>query len=74
MLKVVQRGEESDGGTAGFRLFIDEIVRDGARKMLAVALHAEVAAYVEQFADQVDEDGRRLVVRNGYHQPRVASR
>jgi hypothetical protein len=71
MLKVVQRGEESDGGTAGFRSFIDEIVRDGARKMLAAALQAEVAAYVEQFADQVDEDGRRLVVRNGCHQPRT---
>jgi putative transposase len=40
---------------------IDEIVRDGARKMLAAALQAEVAAYVKQFADQVDEDGRRLV-------------
>jgi transposase-like protein len=38
--------------------------------MLAAALKAEVAAYVEQFADQLDEDGRRLVVRNGYHQPR----
>ena len=47
MLKVVQRGEESDGGTAGFRSFIDEIVRDGARKMLAAALQAEVAAYVD---------------------------
>jgi putative transposase len=46
MLKVVQRGEESDGGTAGFRSFIDEIVRDGGRKMLAAALQAEVAAYV----------------------------
>lgn len=71
MLKVVQGGEESDGGTAGFRSLIDEIVRDGARKMLAAALQAEVAAYVKQFADQVDEDGRRLVVRNGYHQPRM---
>jgi hypothetical protein len=71
MLKVVQGGEESDGGTAGVRSLIDEIVRDGARKMLAAALQAEVAAYVEQFADQVDEDGRRLVVRNGYHQPRT---
>ena len=47
MLKVVQGGEESDGGTAGFRSLIDEIVRDGARKMLAAALQAEVAAYVE---------------------------
>jgi hypothetical protein len=70
-LKVVQGGEESDGGTAGFRLLIDEIVRDGARKMLAAAVQAEVAAYVKQFADQVDEDGRRLAVRNGYHQPRM---
>jgi transposase-like protein len=46
---------------------LDEIVRDGARQMLAAALKAEVAAYVEQFADHLDEDGRRLVVRNGYH-------
>ena len=49
---------------------LDEIVRDGARQMLAAALQAEVAAYVEQFADQRDENGHRLVVRNGYHQPR----
>jgi transposase-like protein len=46
---------------------LDEIVRDGARQMLAAALRAEVGAYVEQFVDQVDEHGRRLVVRNGYH-------
>jgi transposase-like protein len=49
---------------------IDEIVREGARAMLAAALRAEVAAYVEAHAGEVDEDGRRLVVRNGYAQPR----
>ena len=49
---------------------LDEIVRDGARQMLEAALKAEVAAYIEQFADHVDDNGRRLVVRNGYHQPR----
>lgn len=38
--------------------------------MLAAALHAEVAAYIEQFADHLDENGRRLVVRNGYHTER----
>src|SRR6202043_994051 len=38
--------------------------------MLAAALKAEVAAYVAQFADQLDENGRRLVVRNGYHAER----
>jgi transposase-like protein len=49
---------------------IDEIVREGARRMLAEALQAEVDAYVGQFTDQRDEGGRRLVVRNGTHQPR----
>ena len=59
---------ESTGGAG--RSLLDEIVRDGARQMLAAALKAEVAAYVAQFADQLDEKGHRLVVRNGYHQAR----
>ncbi|MBX6169740.1 MAG: IS256 family transposase [Thermobispora bispora] len=49
---------------------IDQIVREGARRMLAAALQAEVDAYIAAFADQRDDDGRRLVVRNGYHAPR----
>jgi hypothetical protein len=49
---------------------IDEIVRDGARRMLDAALEAEVAAYIAAQADQIDERGRRLVVRNGHAQPR----
>src|SRR4029450_5992908 len=48
----------------------DEIVREGARRMLAAALEAEVAAYVGQFVDVRDENGRRLVVRNGRAEPR----
>ncbi len=49
---------------------LDELVREGARQMLAAALQAEVAAYIEAHADALDGDGHRLVVRNGYHQPR----
>ena len=49
---------------------IDEIVREGARRMLAEALQAEVDAYIAAFRDERDEQGRRLVVRNGSHQPR----
>jgi Transposase, Mutator family len=49
---------------------IDEIVREGARRMLAEALQAEVEAYIAQFNAERDERGRRLVVRNGSHQPR----
>src|SRR5829696_10264685 len=49
---------------------IDEIVREGARRMLAEALQAEVDAYIAAFHDERDEAGRRLVVRNGTHRPR----
>lgn len=49
---------------------LDEIARDGARRMLAAALQAEVEAYVSAFADERDEAGRRLVVRNGSHATR----
>jgi putative transposase len=73
MLKVIDGGAESNqaGAAAGVaRSPIDEIVREGARRMLAAALQAEVAAYIEQFADELDADGLRLVVRNGYHNER----
>ncbi|MFF9788987.1 IS256 family transposase [Streptomyces nigrescens] len=66
MLSVVN----GDGTTADGSSLIDEIVREGARRMLAAALEAEVNAYIAELADQRDEYGRRLVVRNGYHQPR----
>jgi transposase-like protein len=49
---------------------IDEIVREGGRRMLAEALQAEVDDYIARFAGERDENGRRLVVRNGSHQPR----
>jgi len=50
---------------------IDQIVREGARQVLAAALRAEVVAAVGQFADVRDESGRRLVVRNGTAEPRT---
>ena len=49
---------------------IDELVREGARRMLAEALQAEVDDYIARFAAERDEHGRRLVVRNGSHRPR----
>jgi len=49
---------------------IDELVREGARRMLAEALQAEVDDYIARFRDERDADGRRLVVRNGSRQPR----
>ena len=72
MLKVVQEENETNahapvavGGS-----LLDELVRDGARQMLATALQAEVAAYIDAHADALDEHGHRLVVRNGQHAER----
>jgi transposase-like protein len=52
------------------RSLLDEIVRDGARQMLAAALQAEVADYIARHAGEIDDNGHRLVVRNGYHAER----
>src|SRR5947207_14155083 len=49
---------------------LDEIVREGARRMLAAALEDEVAAYIAAYAGERDENGRRRVVRNGHARPR----
>jgi putative transposase len=47
------------------RVTLDDLAREGARRMIATALEAEVNDYVGRFADERDEDGKRLVVRNG---------
>ncbi len=50
---------------------LTEILREGAQKMLATAIEAEVGVYVEQHADQRDAEGHRLVVRNGHKAERA---
>ena len=49
---------------------LDELVAEGARRMLAAALEAEVDAYLMSLTDERDDQGRRLVVRNGHAVPR----
>src|SRR5436305_2532909 len=66
MLTVVADPEVAPAGVVSSESLIDEIVRDGARRMLAAALEAEVAAYIAAHVEQLDEHGRRLVVRNGH--------
>jgi putative transposase len=53
------------GGQEEMQVTLDSLAREGARRMIAAALRAEADAYVEQFSDEVDERGHRLVVRNG---------
>lgn len=63
MLKVVDDGPEEQADE--FALSLDDLAREGARRMLATALEAEAAAYVERYRGQRDTDGKALVVRNG---------
>jgi transposase-like protein len=75
MLTVVPEPAGDDVRTGGVQLsesssVIDDIVREGARRMLAEAVLAEVEVYTAAFARERDEAGHRLVVRNGYHEPR----
>ena len=48
------------------RSMLDELLRDGAQRMLQTAIEQEVRAYVEEHQASVTEGGRRLVVRNGH--------
>ena len=58
-------------GRSEFVIDLDELVCEGARRMLAVALEEEVAAYVAAHAGEVDERGHRLVRRNGHARQRT---
>src|SRR5206468_6589685 len=63
MLKVVGDGAAED--RVDGRSLLDEIAREGARRMLVAALEAEVAAYLEPHRDERYADGHAFVVRNG---------
>jgi putative transposase len=63
MLRVV--GDEAVEDGADGRSILDEIAREGARRMLVAALETEVAAYLEAHREERDDAGQALVVRNG---------
>ncbi len=68
MLKVVEKQDAREASEE--LLLLDEIAREGARRMLIQALRAEADDYVERHRGERDEHGRALVVRNGRAQPR----
>lgn len=68
MLRIIEDGSGSKGNE--LLTDLDELAREGARRMLVSALDAEVAEYVERHRSDRDEDGRAQVVRNGKARPR----
>ena len=67
MLKVLDNDTaDNDSAQEGHTApTLDELAREGARRMLMTALAAEVAQYIDEHDEERDEQGRRLVVRNG---------
>jgi len=45
---------------------LDEVLREGARKMLQAAIENEVAEFIENHKNKTNEKGHRLIIRNGY--------
>jgi hypothetical protein len=66
MLSVITDAQAQDE----LHVDLDAIVREGARRMLAAALEAEVDAYLAAHTAERDAHGRRLVVRNGHARQR----
>ena len=56
-----------------FELSLDEMAREGVRRMLMHCLDLEVEEYINQHRNAVDENGHRLVVKNGRGRPRTVT-
>ena len=66
----MRRVHQNEESREELTLDLDEIARQGARRMLAEALEAEVRDYLEAAKGQRDENGHALVVRNGHARER----
>jgi transposase-like protein len=45
---------------------LQEVLREGARRMLAAAIEAEVASFIERYGNLKTDEGQKAIVRNGY--------
>jgi len=58
--------EEKKQEKEEIKSILEEIIREGARKMLQAAIEQEVIEYIASLADKTDENGKRMVVKNGF--------
>ena len=57
-------------GIEGIEDPLTDILCDGARRLLCAAIEAEPAEFLKQHEDRRTVQGRKAVVRNGYHPER----
>ena len=70
MERIPEETTPAAGAAAPAAPSLDELAREGARRMLQAALALEVAEYVQRHATARDERGWAEVTRNGHAQPR----
>ena len=61
--KVISLGKRAEDEE---KPFFEQLLQEGARKLLQAAIENEVMDYIQYHKDRRDENGRRLVVRNGH--------
>ena len=57
---------EAPNPEEGMRDDLTDLLREGAKRLIAEAVDAELSAMLIQFEDYKDQSGHRHVVRNGY--------
>lgn len=66
MLKIIAGGSGPQAAPEeNAQSVVDELAREGARRMIAAALEIEVEEYLARHRGERDVDGRAMVVRNG---------
>ena len=53
---------------------LEQVAREGARRMLQPALENEVEEFVQKHSNLTDEDSRKVVAKNGYMPQGISSR
>jgi hypothetical protein len=66
VVSLEERGKDEE------KPFLEQLLQEGARKLLQAAIENEVIDYIQFHKDRRDENGRRLVVRNGHLPEREA--
>jgi len=66
LMKQNEPVEEKKKEKEEVKSLFEEIIREGARKLLQAAIEHEVNEYISSFSDTTDEKGGRMVVKNGF--------
>jgi hypothetical protein len=70
MVTIVQLNEDAQGSGNAVTSALDDLAREGARRMILAPWDVEVAEYLARHRSARDEQGHAVVVRTGHARPR----